>query len=139
VKQTTVTEIIALIQEAGQERIALPTELTSGGHRLGSIDTSMPVSTVRCDQGQRRSNSVVVTEDGTTAQTVILNDRQIPIGELGFELKALFNHTDERITYLRTAKDVSYGTTIRVMSLIKRAGANEIVFELGCDSADAHR
>jgi biopolymer transport protein ExbD len=140
VKQTLVTAVIELIQKTGHERIGLPTEISSGGLKVGSIDTSILVSTVRCDHGQTHKPSVVVSnEDESIAQTLSLNGRQIPIEELGFELKALFNRIAERIIYLRTGKDVSYGATSSVMSLIKRAGANEIAFEIACDDINANR
>lgn len=76
----------------------------------------------------------VATKSETRGTTVTLTPKQEifvnqkKVGEENFEatLKEALNASPDKTVILRGDKDVLFGDTVRVMSIIKRAGATEI-------------
>ena len=62
----------------------------------------------------------------TPKKEIYVNQKMVTEDTLEAALKEALAVKDERIVILRGDKDVLFGDTVRVMSMIKRAGASEI-------------
>jgi len=62
----------------------------------------------------------------TPKKEIYVNQKMVTEDTLEAALKEALAVNDERIVILRGDKDVLFGDTVRVMSMIKRAGASEI-------------
>jgi biopolymer transport protein ExbD len=62
----------------------------------------------------------------TPKKEIYVNQKIVTEETLEAALKEALAANDERIVILRGDKDVLFGDTVRVMSMIKRAGASEI-------------
>jgi biopolymer transport protein ExbD len=62
----------------------------------------------------------------TPKKEIYVNQKLVTEETLEAALKEALAANDERIVILRGDKDVLFGDTVRVMSMIKRAGASEI-------------
>jgi biopolymer transport protein TolR len=59
-------------------------------------------------------------------QTVYLDKEEIGLARLEEKLRALKGASPDVSLYLRADRDVSYGTVVQVMDLIKRAGIDKL-------------
>lgn len=62
----------------------------------------------------------------TPKQEVFVNQKKVSEDTLEATLKDALNASPDKTVILRGDKDVLFGETVRVMSIIKRAGATEI-------------
>lgn len=62
----------------------------------------------------------------TPKQEVFVNQKKVTEETLEATLKDALNASPDKTVILRGDKDVLFGETVRVMSIIKRAGATEI-------------
>ena len=62
----------------------------------------------------------------TPKKEIYVNQKKVTEANLEATLKEAFASTTERIVILRGDRDVLFGDTVKVMSMIKRAGASEI-------------
>ena len=62
----------------------------------------------------------------TPKKEIYLNQRKVTEDTLETALKEALAASTEKIVILRGDKDVLFGDTVKVMSMIKRAGASEI-------------
>lgn len=59
-------------------------------------------------------------------RTVYLDKEEIGLARLEEKLRALKGNSPEVSLYLRADRDVSYGTVVQVMDMIKRAGIDKL-------------
>ena len=62
----------------------------------------------------------------TPKKEIYVNQKPVTEQSLEATLKEALAGSDEKIVILRGDKDVLFGDTVRIMSMIKRAGASEI-------------
>jgi biopolymer transport protein TolR len=62
----------------------------------------------------------------TPKKEIYVNQKPVTEQSLESTLKESLAGSDEKIVILRGDKDVLFGDTVRIMSMIKRAGASEI-------------
>ena len=62
----------------------------------------------------------------TPKQEIFINQKKVTEENLEATLKEALNTSADKTVILRGDKDVLFGETVRVMSIIKRAGASEI-------------
>ena len=73
-----------------------------------------------------KSESRGTTVTLTPKKEIYLNQKKVTEDTLESALKEVLAASAEKIVILRGDKDVLFGDTVKVMSMIKRAGASEI-------------
>lgn len=73
----------------------------------------------------------------TPKQEIFVNQKKVSESSLEPALKEALNASPDKTVILRGDKDVLFGETVRVMSIIKRAGASEIA--IAAESERARR
>jgi biopolymer transport protein ExbD len=73
-----------------------------------------------------KSESRGTTVTLTPKKEIYVNQKIVTEATLESVLKEALAANDEKVVILRGDKDVLFGDTVRVMSMIKRAGASEI-------------
>ncbi|MFH1154976.1 MAG: protein TolR [Pseudomonadota bacterium] len=59
-------------------------------------------------------------------QQVFINDQAVGVGFLTQKLQAILENLENREVYLRADKDVPYGVVVNVMSMVKKAGVENL-------------
>ena len=63
----------------------------------------------------------------TRQSTIYLNDAQVPLGQLGAELRRFLISGEKQVVVIRADKDVNLETAVRVMDICKAAGAERFL------------
>jgi len=62
----------------------------------------------------------------TRGGRVILNEKEIPIGDLKQAVQLIFTSKQEKVIYVKADKDVPYGIVVSCLSLIREAGIERV-------------
>lgn len=93
----------------------------------GKINLPKAVST----QSESRGTTVTLTPK----HEIYVNQKKVSEENLDAALKEALNQNQNKIVILRGDKDVLLGDTVKVMSIIKRAGASEIAIAAEAERA----
>ena len=88
------------------------------------IDSGGKVNLPKAVATQSESRGTTVTL--TPKREIFVNQKQISEDKLEVTLKEALAGSADKIVILRGDKDVLLGDTVKIMSIIKRAGASEI-------------
>ncbi len=86
------------------------------------IDVELPKTQ---SQGLRSENQPLVVTVKREGQVFVQN-AEVPIGELGAKLQAIFDTREDRLVYLRADTKVAYGIVARTLAILRGAGATSI-------------
>jgi len=91
----------------------------------GKVNLPKAVAT----QSESRGTTVTLTPK----REIFVNQKKVNEEGLEAALQAALNANADKTVILRGDKDVLFGETVRVMSIIKRAGASEIAIAAEAD------
>lgn len=63
----------------------------------------------------------------TRQSTIYLNDIQVPIGQLGAEMRRFLVSGEKQVVVIMADKDINLETAVRVMDICKAAGAERFL------------
>lgn len=95
-----------------------------------TLESGLPVDLPQAQSPQSAISdlpTVTITKD----QLIYLSGAQVSEADLIPLLRELLNQTGLSVVVLRADKDVPHGTTVKVMDLIKQAGAQRIAIATG--------
>ncbi len=95
-----------------------------------TLESGLPVDLPQASSPQSAISdlpTVTITKD----QVIYLSGTQVSEAELVTSLRALLSQTGLSVVVLRADKEVLHGTTVKVMDLIKQAGAQRIAIATG--------
>jgi len=79
---------------------------------------------IKSKETVRLENLVInIAKDGS----IILGDEQVPLDNLGSQIKEMIPNIKEKTLVLKADKDASHGLIVQVMDIAKRSGLNKIV------------
>lgn len=79
--------------------------------------------TETADTHSEKSIYVTITRPGT----IYLNDVQVPLGQLGAELRRFLVSGEKQVVVVMADKEVNLETAVRVMDICKAAGAERFL------------
>lgn len=86
------------------------------------VDVNLPKASSGPLKGEQDHLIISVKKD----QSVYINEQPVGIGFLTEKIQTLLQTMESQSVYLRADKDVPYGVVVNVMSMIKRAGVENI-------------
>lgn len=95
-----------------------------------TLESGLPVDLPQAQSPQSTISdlpTVTITKD----QLIYISGVQVSEAELVNDLRTVLNQTGLSVVVLRADRDVPHGTTVKIMDLIKQAGAQRIAIATG--------
>lgn len=86
------------------------------------VNVDLPQASGAAIPGDEVALVVSVTKDGS----VYLNDRRVERKDLGPKLSAIMKEKPREIVYLRADDRAAYGSVVKVIAAVKRAGVEKL-------------
>ncbi len=86
------------------------------------VDVNLPKTTSAPLKSEEQHLVITVKQDGS----VFISDQIVSVSYLTQKLEEILKTAQSRDVYLRADKDVPYGVVVNVMSMIKRAGVDNL-------------
>ena len=88
------------------------------------LDVNLPAETQQAQQAQPDVSQIVLNY--TADKKISINNQDVPLGELGERLRAVFEERKEKTMFIIGAGTLRYGNIVQVIDAAKGAGVEKV-------------